>query len=634
MSVLLIHPPFASPFYPSISIPALAAYLRSRNIDVSAFDANNAFFRASLQPSRLEKAWERVSGRLQQLNTQPKLSFSELAELGRLLHLVQAAPASLERLQERLADRAQSRPDQLLPLLQFAINLSTHLDFPEIVDVDGPFTRYLSGYSEYSSRDLLAAAEQDGAWRDLLKRAIAPQITAVKPDIVGISVGFPSQVVPAFACARLVKRLAPATHVCLGGSFISCHMRHLRETAIFDLVDSLVLDDGEIPLEHLVRELSGPCPDLERVPNLIYRRAGKIRRTATRAPADMTSLPLPAFDVYPLDEYLLPRQAMVLPFRLSRGCSWGRCAFCRTQISMVCDHQQPNPDHLFERLRDMVRQTSMRGVHFTDDSASPLILEALCRRIVGEGLEIAWMTHLRFDLQLDRERCRLFRRAGCRQLTLGLEAHNDRLLRLMRKGTNVKMIHHVLSNISWAGIPASAYMIVGLPTETEQEALDSHARVRELQRRGRLQHLHYTLFRIEAHSDIASHPEHYGILRLNAPADQDLDPPVIDFDSTAMSRQRAVRLGLFKSARVAVLSPDQPRNAGWIGWNGHDLPLRHDIHAIRSTIRRLWEQTGWDGRLSFGRWLENGDHLVPASAPQTDPGERTPSPQSGAEQGL
>ncbi|GAH51254.1 unnamed protein product, partial [marine sediment metagenome] len=45
MKVLLIYPPFAMPDKPSIGIPVLASYLKSKNIEVHAVDANIEFYR-------------------------------------------------------------------------------------------------------------------------------------------------------------------------------------------------------------------------------------------------------------------------------------------------------------------------------------------------------------------------------------------------------------------------------------------------------------------------------------------------------------------------------------------------------------------------------------------------------------
>jgi anaerobic magnesium-protoporphyrin IX monomethyl ester cyclase len=613
MGILLIYPPYGTPVYPYISIPVLAGYLRSRNIGVSALDANSAYFRELIREDRIREAQAIARARLSELNEKSMLSFSEIVELARLIRILSDSTGLTDRMYWIGDPDTKWKPDERMRTVDAAINLVSYLDFPEIVDTQGAFARYFSTYSEYATRDLLVGMEEKGRDTQILEHILIPALEKHAPGIVGFSVCFPSQVLPAFKCARIVKRMRPRVHVCMGGSFISCHMRNLKETRLFDVIDSFVLDDGEISLERLAGELAKTEPDLGRVPGLIYRLKGKICKNDPAPVLDLESLPPPAYDILALDDYLIPRKGMLLSYRLSRGCSWGRCAFCRSEMSMVCHHQQPSADHIFEQLRSFVAETGVRGFHFTDDAASPDVLEALSRRIVSEKLGVVWVTHARFDPRLTLERCRLMRQAGCWHLALGLESYNDRILRLMGKGTTTKLIDRVLSNIAWAGIPATVYMILGLPTETEQEALASCAKVRELVADGLIARCHYSLFRIESYSPIASHPERYGIYRIHPPPGQDLDPPVASFASSGMDRERAIRLGIFESAALETIIPKDIglRHTGKLRLNGKTVALNHEANRMEAIIRQFWHQAGWDGHLTFGRWLEQGDLTVP-----------------------
>ncbi len=80
MSVLLIHPPFGSFLNVNMSIPSLAAYLRSRNISVSALDANLEMYYRLLNPETLEKAREYAEERFCALNEKPELRLREVLE--------------------------------------------------------------------------------------------------------------------------------------------------------------------------------------------------------------------------------------------------------------------------------------------------------------------------------------------------------------------------------------------------------------------------------------------------------------------------------------------------------------------------------------------------------------------------
>jgi hypothetical protein len=262
------------------------------------------------------------------------------------------------------------------------------------------------------------------------------------------------------------------------------------------------------------------------------------------------------------------------------------------------------------------------------------VLEALSRRIISEKLHIAWITHVRFDRDLTLERCRMMREAGCRQLTLGLEAYNDRLLRLMRKGVTTELVDSVLSTLSRAGIPASVYMILGLPTETEQEALQSYASVEQLRSEGLIARCNYSLFHIQPYSRIARRPREFGISRIHFPSGQDLEPPAYRFEGSGMARESVidlgVRLGLFDWALTEVLVPKDTdlERLDELNFNGLRGPLNYGAGKMASIIRRFWRRTGWDGSLSFGAWLERGNASIEVMH-TTASDVSTPLPKTG-----
>jgi anaerobic magnesium-protoporphyrin IX monomethyl ester cyclase len=621
MNIVLIYPPFGAPGSPGIGIASLAGYLNSRGIPVSVLDTNNACYRALVAPEHLKKAGEFIESRMASLNAQPQLCFTDMVEYARMIRVAREASAWADEIDSLLDSGAQIEPNRRLKAVNAALNLASLPYFPQMVDIQGQLAKYFSHRCEYSSRDLLSGAREEDWLYDLLAAFLEPAFRGRPDGIIGISVCFPSQVLAAFKCARIAKRISPRVHVCMGGSFISCHMRNIKEPRMFDVIDSLVLDDGEIPLERLVGELAKPAPELGRVPGLVYRLGGGIRKNKTVSTPDMAALPPPDYRLFPLDDYLISRKSMSVPFRLSRGCAWRRCAFCRTHLPMVSDHQQPSADYLYHQLKTLVDQTGITDFHFSDDSASPEVLESLSRKIIAEKLGIQWSTSLRFDPRLTVQRCLRFKQAGCSCVVMGLEAYNDRLLRLMNKGITTKLVDRVLSNMSWAGLSAAVYMIVGFPTETEAEALASLRAVQNLKREGLIDSYLYSPYQITPYSAVAVNPEKFGITGMRIPAHLDLDPPITDFDCIGMSRERAHEVGVRSGAMVGIAparkggiaSAGLPgrmmshggREAETLIWNGSRIGLDYSPSRIRTIMEDTVNKT-----LSFSEWLAQGDRSV------------------------
>ncbi len=62
---------------------------------------------------------------------------------------------------------------------------------------------------------------------------------------------------------------------------------------------------------------------------------------------------------------------------------------------------------------------------FSDESAHPIVLEYISRRLLSDGLSTNWIAHTRVSRLLTQERCKLFKDAGCTKLSLGVESFSN-----------------------------------------------------------------------------------------------------------------------------------------------------------------------------------------------------------------
>jgi radical SAM superfamily enzyme YgiQ (UPF0313 family) len=605
MSVLLINPPFGTLDKPYLSIPVLASYLQSKNVAVKAVDANNEFYRRFLTRENTDHGRFYAEERLGELNERRELSFAGVMEYCRLVRALLRSHLLPDNLSDLFEHNNGLSYRRKLQALDGAIRLASAPYFPELIELPS----YIAPFSEYSSHDIYLAACGESLLQKTFERILAPLLKDNDLKAVGISVCLPNQILPAFHCARVIKRIRPGMHVTVGGSIISCHMRNAEGTRLFEMIDSMVLDDGEVPLAILLQELSKREPDFAKAPGLVYLSDGKICRSQPVEPLDMQMTPAPDYEIFPLDNYLQPREDLKAPFRLSRGCRWGRCSFCRTDLSMVRHCQQPSADYLYTQLRDVVMQTGLRHFQFIDDSASPEILRALSQQLIDANLRITWFTNIRFSPRITSDLCSLLHRAGCRELKMGLECYNDRILRLMNKGTATKLIDRVLSEAARGGLPIHANMIVGFPTETEEEALSSFKRVWELYKNGLIRSYVYSPFQILPYSRIARSLEEYGITKVSAPEGQDLDPPVSEFEGKGMDWKKARELACrFNSSMVGATAPRTGDSAGatvvekLTTTGGKELRLKHDLDEMRGIL-----ETAANSGISFGDLIRNSD---------------------------
>ncbi len=259
-------------------------------------------------------------------------------------------------------------------------------------------------------------------------------------------------------------------------------MREIGTAEIFEHIDALVLDEGEAPLSRLVSELKKSEPSLDKVPNLCYLDSGKPVHTGSHQPIVVNDIPAPDYGLFSLDRYIVNQDTMALLFRISRGCYWKRCSFCRTEISFIKGHSSPDAELIFQHLKTVIEETGVSIIHFSDDAGIPEIMEYIATQIIKNQISIKWVANFRFDNRLTTHRLRLYKESRCHSIYLGLESLNPRILKLMNKGITEDLVTKNIKVIKESAIPIVAYMIVGFPTETEVEARESFSKMYEMRK--------------------------------------------------------------------------------------------------------------------------------------------------------
>ena len=96
----------------------------------------------------------------------------------------------------------------------------------------------------------------------------------------------------------------------------------------------------------------------------------------------------------------------------------------------------------------------------------------LCEKIQEADLNIYWSCDTRADLLDDRILLKM-KSAGCTSVSLGVESDSDRILDFIKKGVTKDQISSAATLIHKAGIQWNAFFMIGFPTETRSEMLET-----------------------------------------------------------------------------------------------------------------------------------------------------------------
>ena len=512
---------------PHLALPSLAAYLRSHGVEVIQRDLNAEAFDQILSSRHLRTVvnqLRRERKRVERRGLKHSAARSAIELMDWAQERGKEIAAGVDWAKEIVRGEGFYNPESSLKAffrLTDGLVLASAPYYPSVLRLTG----YESAYPPDSSQAIRAAVRDRNlnVFRNLLQLTVLPQIRRERPDLVGISLTSANQVIAGFTLASLIKEAGLPPHVVLGGKMITCWRDQLpRAEALWDLFDSAIVFEGEVALLQLIEALDRGT-DLSSVPNLMYRDGRRIRVNEFKAPEAACDLPDPDFDGLRLEQYLAPGH--VLPVSASRGCYWGRCAFCNVGYGESRHFGERRAEQVAEEMMSLAAAYDTRHFFFADEALSPRMLKSLSTRLIEAGADLDWTCCARFEPGISAELLGQMRRAGCRMVLYGLESGSQRVLDRMHKGTRLETAQRILREGKEAGIWNHIFFFFGFPGETEEDARET---IQFFQANRHLVHSGCSgTFLLERRAAVADDPAAYGISRLIPPrsrsgADRDL----------------------------------------------------------------------------------------------------------------
>jgi len=516
---------------PHAAGPHLTGFLRSRGIKASQFDASIGFFLA-LHNRKMLPEWKHIEeavaflqGRCFSL-TNKILSRKYFPEGPRFRMLDEMAGAGI--LDNFFGAGKNGRRDHARFIASLYLD-GVHDHIKSRIDGRYSLSRFADALG-LEARDFSHLKRMlDGRPRrlDLLLDQVARKaLEKFKPGLVVLSVPFPGTLYGALRFARVAKRFG--SRVAFGGGYVSTELRSLADARIFDYVDFICLDEGELPLLCLVEHVEGRRV-VEKLARTMVRRKGRVEYFDHSGCPEvrLSDAGTPSYDGINPASYISMVETPNPMHRmwsdgfwnrlfLARGCYWARCRFCDTELRHIKCYDPCDVDTLIARMDAVSRGTGSRDFHFVDEAAHPVLLAALSKKLIKLKKKYRWWVNVRFERAFTPSLARLMRRAGCVAVTGGIEAATPALLKLAGKGVTLDAIATALRAFSGAGIMAHAYLMYALPGQTREDTVRSLDFVRGLFARGLIQSAYWHRFSLTAHSVFGNNPAAYG-LRMRGP---------------------------------------------------------------------------------------------------------------------
>ena len=280
-----------------------------------------------------------------------------------------------------------------------------------------------------------------------------------------------------YAVAQLLKERAPEILIVMGGPHCTTDYKAVFEECPH--VDVVIPGDGEVPFANLVDKVAAK-EEYRDVKGISYRKDnGEIFLNGhAEAVANLDDLPHPSRKIFePYPYRALPNQVRHEPSTTSitsRGCSWGKCTFCYQGGEFSPRYRRRSPKNVVAELIPLVKEYGNKEIIFWDDTfaVNPRWIDEFCDELDREKLDITWSCygHMR------AVRPRMLKRmaaSGCYNLYYGFESGVQELLDLIKKGTTRKQIRETVQWTKDAGIEIRGSFILGFPSETPEQTLET-----------------------------------------------------------------------------------------------------------------------------------------------------------------
>jgi len=246
----------------------------------------------------------------------------------------------------------------------------------ECVDVHFGFSRYAEklGRSANSFDELYTSLQQDYSFIDeLLIKLLQSHMQRLQPKLVAISVPFPGNLYMSLRCGQWIKQHYPDVTVAMGGGFANTELRSLTDPRVFEFYDFITLDDGEAPLEQLVKFAEGhiSAEELKRT-FLLQDGAVQYVNNANCSDYKQAQVGTPDYSDLLLDKYISAIEVVNSMHRMwsdgrwnkltmAHGCYWGKCTFCDISLDYIKLYEPVAASLLVDRMEEMIRQTKQNG---------------------------------------------------------------------------------------------------------------------------------------------------------------------------------------------------------------------------------------------------------------------------------
>ncbi|MDD5218691.1 MAG: radical SAM protein [Candidatus Omnitrophica bacterium] len=303
-------------------------------------------------------------------------------------------------------------------------------------------------------------------------QVIAEDIAEERPDLIILSSLFSAYHREVLCTAQAVKQQTDVPIMAGGPHVTAMPLQMLNQRWI----DFIIRGEGERPLVEFLKAWTGDR-QYEKVPNLGWKRDGRLvlNDNAENFPVD--ELPVPDFSDFPVTRYLFEKHPLCFIIT-SRGCPHG-CGFCSVQETFGAAYRRRSIENILREIKQRYEE-GYRVFDFEDDNFTfdRALAKELCQKLTElfpkRDVRMVAMNGIAY-WHLDTELLGLMQRAGFTHLNIALVSLDAATHEAAHRPHSTQKYLEVVRESARLGLKTVSYQILGFPGEPLESMIQTLA---------------------------------------------------------------------------------------------------------------------------------------------------------------
>ncbi|MEF9985383.1 MAG: radical SAM protein [Bacilli bacterium] len=278
-------------------------------------------------------------------------------------------------------------------------------------------------------------------------------------DILVIPVNYEFQIIFALKISEMFKIKFPDKKIILWGNYLTnIKENHNSIIRSFSFIDAIV---SYSYYEEILNMINYFRNNGYQLCNSIINIGNKIEvYNKIKIKFDYDNY-VPCFDDIDLNSYLT--KEYVIPLTISHGCHYAKCKFCAHHY-VYNSFSNLNIKKIYNEIFKL--NMNQFNIIFLDECIEVNQIKEMIKLLKKDSRDIKWIMETRFsDEYQSVEFVNELYKSGCRMISFGFESYDQKVLKSMNKGINIKLAKKVLEIIYKSNIIVSSTFMIGYPNE-------------------------------------------------------------------------------------------------------------------------------------------------------------------------